>query len=395
MSEPIDPQADRSAFDHFGMEARLEARMLDPDKPVTEELKQAVLDEFRTVWDGSRRAGGKQQSREEIARQIGSSVSAITEVASGKYKADPTNILRKIDQYLADERIKLDRLDVRGFTPISLTHKIKGAIDAGIKLNKIPVIIGPPGAGKTIHARASVAQRLGAVFIEPDDFDCDERWVIDALYSAFGLSAYHAARREKKRAVVDYLRKHKLTLIVVDEAQKLTRGALEMLRRLHDLSDPTGRRNVSIVFLGDRDFYKLIVRARGGQRVPLTPQITRRMYPIFDIERHGCEFDKHGNAKAGTIYKRADIEAILRNQRVRVVRDDALDWLVRLANVSGHGSLGMAMLVMETAYELREGRLVTLDDLHLALTTVLGPDEADLVEEQAEHAAAQVTARAG
>jgi hypothetical protein len=43
----------------------------------------------------------------------------------------------------------------------------------------------------------------------------------------------------------------------------------------------------------------------------------------------------------------------------------------------------MAMLVMETAWDLREGKLVTVDDLQLALSTVLGPEEVDAVDEQA------------
>ena len=93
----------------------------------------------------------------------------------------------------------------------------------------------------------------------------------------------------------------------------------------------------------------------------------------------------NGNAKAGTVYKRSDIEAITRNQTIRVLRDDAIDWLRRLANVFGHGSLGMAMRVMETAWDLRDGRLVTVDDLQLALTTVLGPDETEEIDEQADH----------
>jgi len=396
MNPPNDPPAGRSAFDQFGMDARLEARMFDPDKPITEEQRDALVRELLSYRDSHGATKGKPMPWDDLGGMIGVSSSSLNEIARGTYKADPAGVLRKVDQFLADERIKLGRFDVRSFTHISLTHKIKGAIESGLKRNKMPVVIGEPGSGKSAHARWFVGQREGAVLIEPDDFDCDERWVVDALYTAFGLSAYHSHRREKKRSIVNYLRKHKAAVIVVDEAQKLTRGALEMLRRLHDLSDPTGRRNISIVFFGDPDFYKLIVKARGGQRVPLTPQITRRMYPIFDIARHGCDFDSNGNAKPGTVYKRSDIEAICRNQRVRVLRDDALGWLVRIANLSGHGSLGIAMLVMETAYDLREGKLVTSDDLQLALSTVLGPEEADLIDEQVEQTAPrQSAARAG
>ena len=43
--------------------------------------------------------------------------------------------------------------------------KIKGAIEQGLKHNTIPVIIGEPGSGKSMHARWFVAQRSGAVLI--------------------------------------------------------------------------------------------------------------------------------------------------------------------------------------------------------------------------------------
>ena len=383
MNGPIDPSPVRTAFDQFGMEARIEARMLDQDKPITEEQRQLVVRELLAYRENHRNAKGRPMPWEDLGGLVGVSGSTLNEITTGRYKADPANVLRQIDQFLADERIKLGRFDVRSFAHISLTHKIKGAIESGLKRNTMPVIIGEPGSSKSQHARWWVGQREGAILIEPDDFDCDERWAVDAIYAALGANVYQRNRRDKKRWIVSYLRKHKATVIVIDEAQKLSRGALEMLRRLHDLSDPTGRRNVSIVFFGDEDFYKLIVQARGGARVSLSPQFTRRVYPVFDIARNGCELDRSGAPKAGTVFKRADIEAITRNQRVRVLREDAVDWLVRLANLSGHGSLGIAMLVMETAWDLREGKLVTVDDLQLALSTVLGPEEVDAVDEQA------------
>jgi hypothetical protein len=389
-----DQPSERSAFDQMGMDARLETRMLEGDKPITDEQRDTLLKNLHAYRD---RQKGDAHKWSEIARGIGVSDATLNEVLRGTYKADPANILRKIDQFLADEDIKLERLDIRGFVRIALTQKIKGAIDNGLKRNTMPVIIGQPGSGKTAHAQWFVSQREGAVLIEPDDFDCDERWVVDRLYVALGINAHQAHRRDKKRVIVNYLQKHKATVIVVDEAQKLTRGALEMLRRLHDLSDPSGKRNVSIVFFGDEDFYKLIVQARGGARVPLTPQITRRMFPIFDIARQGCDVDRRtGGPKRNSVYTRTDIAEIVKSQRVRIVRDDAVDWLVRLANTSGHGSLGLAVMVLETAWDIKDGRIVTIADLVLALTTVLGPDADDLIEEETEHdATAQRAVRAG
>jgi hypothetical protein len=55
----------------------------------------------------------------------------------------------------------------------------------------------------------------------------------------------------------------------------------------------------------------------------------------------------------------------------------------------------MAMRVFEVAWDLRSEKLVTADDLALALATVLGPDEAGLVDEQTGHELLPATAAAG
>lgn len=374
-----------SAFDQYARDGRFEARMLDTDKPITDEQRAALIREIQNYRDNHKTPRGKPMPWAEVGAKCGVSGSALVEIVRGTYKASPDNALRHVDQFLADERIKLGRFDARSFARIDLTDKIHGVITQAQKHNTIGVIIGPPGSGKTSHARWYVGTREGAVLIEPDDVDSDERWVIDALYKALGiLNRTCRFRRDKKRAIVTHLQKHKNTVVVVDEAQKLQRAGLEMLRRLHDLSDPQGQRNVCMILFGDHDFYKLIVNTRGGARTPISPQITRRMYPIFRIDVDGCQGrDDAGNAAAGTVYTEADIEATLKNKRLRVLRPEAVTWLAKLANVEGFGSFGLAMRVFEVAWDHHRDRLVGVKDLALALTTVLGPDEADMADEAA------------
>lgn len=381
---PDDPRD--SAFDRFGKDARIEARMLQPDVPITGEQRAALLAELADYRETHRTYGCKSMPWEELGARIGVSGSALCEVAQGKYKADDSKILRAIDQFLADETGKQGRHEHRAFVPIQLTHKIKGVIESGLQANKIPVIIGEPGSGKSQHAHWWVGQRRGAVLIEPDDLDCDERWVVDALYENLALSGPHVAksRRDKKRAIVRFLQSHKNTVIVVDEAQKLTPAALEMLRRLHDLSDPQSQRNVSVVLFGDEHFYKLIVRARGATRAPISPQITRRMFPIFDIATQGGKKDEDGRPIPGTVFSTECIEKTTQNARLKLLQRGGVKYLHRLANVRGYGSIGMAMLVFEAARGFAGDQKIALEDLQLALTTVVGPVIAEEAGEAVE-----------
>jgi len=365
-------------FERLAAQSRSDARMRRDDEAYTSEQQQALLSELRDHRI-TYRVAGRPLSWKKVAELIGLPESTLSEVAKGTYKGDVQKCFRLIDQFLADERLRRGRFDDRSFATTSLTRQIWGVIRNGVKNNSMPVVIGAPGSGKSIHARAYAADRDGVILVRVDQAHGDARGVTLLLCQAIsGLrNMLDKPFRKRVASVKGYLAKHRNTVIVVDEAQKLDRDGLEMLRDLHDSSDPDGRRNVPIVFFADRDFYKLILKSRAGQRSPIAPQLSRRMYPIFDVEKDGANED-------GCVFTVQDVVAVLRNDRLRIVSAAGIKWITRLANTPGYGLIGFAMAVVRMACDLAHGETVDVEDLGEALKLALGPDVAEEIDEVAD-----------
>jgi hypothetical protein len=383
-----------SLMAQFGTEARFDARMLDANKQITDAQRSAVIRELE-AYRSRNPIDGQPMSIDKLRKLIGVAKNTLDQVIKGKYPADPDAVIRKIDAFLAHEEQQGKRTNIRGFQKIKITALIVGAINQAILRRSIAAITGGSGSGKTTHATWFKGQHEGAILITARDGDSDWKFIVDKLHEALKLGTYARHARQKLREIEAFLQSHQNTVIIVDESQKLTNDALETLRSLHDASDPEGQRNVPVVLFGDETFFKTITKSRGGQRTPLSPQITSRMFPVVSLEAHGIERDDDGQAVPGTVYTREDIERIVKNQRLRLVKGDAIGWTVRIANLYGWGRLRLAARVLEIAIDTKLGAMVTIPDLLAALDLFIGPSDAKLVLQQLEHEEARPVAAAG
>jgi hypothetical protein len=303
----------------------------------------------------------------------------LSEWVKGVYKGDNDRVCRLVDQFLVREEQQSSGPNLRSFVMLRVVVEVVlAAITQAIKRRSIGVITAEPGSCKSLCGKWYCERNDGAFLITCDDADRDAKFVVDALHAALKLGTYSPHARQRKREIEAYLQAHKNTIIIVDECQKLTADALEILRSLHDKSDPEGARNVPIILLGDETFYKTVVRSRGGERTPISPQITSRMFPVVSLERHGLQRDDDGQAIPDSVYTKEDIEAIVKQQRLRVLRPDAIAWAVKLANIHGHGRLRLAARVLEIAIDIKRGPQVTVADLQASLEFFLGPSESKL-----------------
>lgn len=382
MTDELEKQGDaqrHDALDRLGQDARRDFRLVKDDQPINAELERELLEELEAYRCDNPEREGRPIAYKRLAEMLGIGHTVLTELIGGTYKGNREAQFRKIDQFLSEDRARAGRFNVMGTARITLTNQIHGVIKAGIRYRSMPVVIGEPGSGKSVHARAFATERTGVVLIAADETYNDARGVSYLLCEQIpGLrQSMHKSHPKRAAAVLAWLRKHQSAVIVVDEAQQLTRDGLECLRNLHDKSDPAGRRCVPVVFFGDERFYRLIAQGRAGERSPIAPQLTRRMYPIFDIGEVGA-----GGGDAGP-FTAADIVKIIRNQRVRVVTDGGVQWLTRMANVRGYGSIGMAIAILRMALDISRRDIVDEDDLLAAGRLALGPEVIAAIDQQA------------
>jgi hypothetical protein len=395
-NEPVEGgQEGRSAMQAFGKDARVEARMLKEGETITAAQRTALRRDLKAYRD-DHLIGGKPTSWAKIASCVGVAASTLSEWSRATYRADDDRICRMVDQFLSREEQQASGTNIRGFKMLRLVVEVMlAAVTQAIKRHSICVITGEPGSGKTAFAKWFAERNDGACLITCKKLDCDAKFIVDKLHERLGLGTYTPHARAKSREIEAYLVAHKNTIILVDESQHLTADALEILRSLHDLSDPEGMRNVPVILLGDEDFLKVIVRSRGGERTPISPQFTSRVFPLVSLERQGVQVDDDGQAVPNSVYTAADIEAIVKNQRLRLVRPDAIAWVTKLANIHRHGRLRLAARVLEIAIDIKRGAQVTVDDLRAALDLFAGPSEAKLCVEEIKQLETTAIARAG
>lgn len=381
--ESSGPPQEGGGLEKLARQGRVEYRMVTDDQPLSDDVRRQIVEEISAYRHEHPRAG-QPLAWGRLAERIGIAQGTLVDVVRGRYKGDTDRVLRKIDQFLADERSRRGRCDFHTPARIGVTEAIFGTIRSGIRNNTMPVIIGSPGVGKTVHARAFAAERSGVLLIRADEAHRDARGVTRLICNAAdGLRQhYRAPHARRVLAIKQWLAKHLTTVIVVDEAQKLVREGLEMLRDLHDLSDPAGRRNIPVVFFGDHRFKRLLFTGRTGDRSPISPQIARRMRPVLDIDAD-CRLDEDG-----AIYTADDIVRIVRNNRVKLLTPAAVRWLRDLANVQGYGRLGFAIGVLQLAVDLAsapDGAFsgqITVDLLQQALEMTFGRSVAIEIDEQ-------------
>jgi len=340
------PPEDAGGLDKIGQHGRVEFRMVTDDQTISPEIRQQIIEDLKAYRDDHSAHFGQPLAWGRLAELVGVSQGTLVDVVKGKYKGDTDAVLKKIDQFLADDRARAGRFDFRTHARIGITDAIFGVIKCGIRLNTMPVIVGSQGMGKSVHARAFAADRGGVIIIRPEQSHRDDRGVTKLLCAAMpGLQQYtnlpHPRRADE---IKGWLRKHLSTVIIVDESQKLTADGLEQLRDFHDVSDPAGRRNVPIVFLGDQKFRRLLFASRGEQKSPISPQTARRMRPVLDLDVD-CQVEGGGQ------FTLDDVLKIVRNNRVKLLTPRAARWLRDLANADGWGKIGFAMGVLQLAID--------------------------------------------
>lgn len=362
------------------------------DKPYTDDQAAQLIAEVGDYRIAQGAVGGKPLPFVELSRRAGIAVSTLSEMLDGKYKGNPQRWLRKIDEFLARERQRAGRLGLSNFRITGIVQAAFAVIDSAVKYNSMALVTGPPGCGKTCIARGFAGGREGPIVVRIDEANGTQHGVTMLLCRALGLDIAMTHRR-RLAAIVDALRKDRSVVLLIDEAQKLKASGLEILRDIHDLSDPEATRNTPTILFGDQDFYQLLMRARAGESSVIRPQLSRRFYPVLDLAKRGSQ---DGD---GQLFTADDVTKIVANSRVRLVTDKGIRWLSTLANVQGYGTLGFALAILRMAHDLAQRRgptdrsgLVDVPDLQKALKMALGPKVVAVLDESI---GGQLLAKAG
>lgn len=167
------------------------------------------------------------KSQNQIARSLGVSSSVISSWLSESYKGDNKKLAHMIGSYLRKEEKRARTLQVPTVA-IETYRQMHFAMDVASEETDIALICGNAGVGKTVALLSYVKQK-GGIYIKADK-TYTQYQLTNALAEKLGVASKGSAAMLTERII------HTLedldTLVIIDEADYLTDGALEYLRQV-------------------------------------------------------------------------------------------------------------------------------------------------------------------
>lgn len=202
-------------------------------------------------------------TKAEAALRMNYSRAALSQYLNGKYASDPTELEKKVTEFLEAsggmDRPALDAGDGNGPGTVQLKKKVEffesrdfvqsiGVCQACQEYMGLGIIVGRSGQGKT-HALKKYAELPRVAYIECDDtMAC--RDLVEAIENGIGLpKGYGGTIWSRVNRIREFFNANEGFLLIIDEADKLvnkyTQKKMEILRGIFDQSD------VGIVIAGE------------------------------------------------------------------------------------------------------------------------------------------------
>lgn len=289
---------------------------------------------------------GKSQS--DIAKSIGRSEAAFSQFLNGTYSGNMNDIATRVVNYLNRQEKRLAAPKEPEFVQTSIAGEVLTVADFTHTHRTIGLIYGDAGVGKTLALQQYAQGHKGGVILLRARVDLKSAGaIITELMEQIGKREY-GSRRVEVNAVIQAL-KGSGNMIIIDEAQRLSYGALEMLRDIHDEA------GVGLLLVGNRDIYERMRGKKGVLFAQLFSRVgIRRCLQCKDILKQDTQMIFEQHAK---------------------LDKDCLEYLHRIAEQSSGGGLRQAkdfyVLGMVIARGMKKDNL-DMECLHCAKEMLMG-----------------------
>lgn len=186
-----------------------------------------------------------------VAKEIGYSRTTVSRYLAGKYDSDPTDLERKLAEYLTrqtGEAVEVPAvLQVvgakTGTTPVFYESRdakaVLGVCQSCQEYIGLGIVVARSGYGKTYSLR-QYAKLPRVAYIECDD-TMSSRDLVEAIERSLGLPNGYGTIWRRVNGIRDFFNANRGYLLIIDEADKLvskyTQKKMEILRAIFDQSD--------------------------------------------------------------------------------------------------------------------------------------------------------------
>lgn len=274
------------------------------------------------------------RSQAAISKELGVSTTTLSQFLNDCYTGVNEDVACKIKQFLELERQRQHQTPLPGFTRnLRNTQLVYADLNYLRVTNRISLIIGAAGSGKTTALKHYANDTNGVIYVQADVTKSSPRAALNLIVKAMGIKVRGTTSDILDNLIDELTDTNKL--IIIDEAQHLTERSFDTLRALND------RAGVGLVYAG-------------------TPDILNRMYG-----RHEADFDQvHSRigyiCKLNNRYTLEDIESIFKDYKLNktIVK--------HLYNVSSRkGGLRIAINLFRLANDIAVTSGEPLDIKHL------------------------------
>lgn len=192
-------------------------------------------------------------TKPKAAKEFGVSKATLGQWLAGNYKGSSKRLNARAEAWLKRQS---SRDDLFVFTPTA--QSIMDALSFTQEQRTIAVISGGPGVGKTSAIRRHHTQQSERVWVVTITPACSALVsCLEAVCDAIGAGEAGGGARRLSKAIQRRAAGVYRPLLIIDEAQHLTAGAIEELRAIHDATE------LGLAFVGNETTY---ARMSGGGR---------------------------------------------------------------------------------------------------------------------------------
>ena len=204
-----------------------------------------------------------------VARLAGVGESTLSAFNAGNYSGNNARVADKVTVWLNDQDARARSRSVSAppipFTRTRTTEAFLGALEHAQTGPDMAVLVGGAGVGKTTAANRYQETHSNVFMITAEPSLSSSYAVLDYLGDVLGVA--EVAAQKRSRAISTRLRGTQ-GLLIVDEAQHLSIGAIDQLRAIHD------RAQIGMALLGNEEVWS---RIDGGGRKAQFAQLFSRV----------------------------------------------------------------------------------------------------------------------
>lgn len=195
-------------------------------------------------------------SQSGIGRAVGYSASVISQYLDGIYKGDVKAVETAIEQFLAlEQERRAQPKETLTFLPIASAKKVLALVRAAHINGEIAVLHGDPGLGKTFNLEHYQSKYPRKVILIEAHKGYSPRALIVELHAMLGGDGA-GSQAYLTKEIIKLVRGGN-RCVIIDEADHLNLGCLEIIRHIHD------KTGCGLVLAGTQ---KLMMNLRGKRK---------------------------------------------------------------------------------------------------------------------------------